>query len=114
LNSKSVLGTTEKTETGVRSRRHGRKEKGERMKNKVSIFVARILWLWMTGRWVKLAGFDVREVDPLLRPIDQAIKQHFDLLDKWDHQQRKEIICAIINREWPGTHIHANPRKKTA
>ena len=90
------------------------RQKGEMMKNKVSIFVARILWLWMTGRWVKLAGFDVREVDPLLRPIDQAIKQHFDLLDKWDHQQRKEIICAIINREWPGKHIHSNPRKKTA
>ena len=46
------------------------------------------------------------------RPIDQAIREHFRLLDKWNHAQRKEIIAAILNREYPGKHQHGNPVKK--
>jgi hypothetical protein len=84
------------------------------MKQKIAIFIARVLWKWVTGQWVDITGFKVEERDPLLRPIDQSIKQVFDTLDKWDHPQRKEIICAIINKEWPGKHIHSNPsRRKT-
>lgn len=85
------------------------------MKQKIAIFIARVLWKWVTGQWVDVTGFKVEEApDPLLRPIDQAIKQVFDTLDKWDHPQRKKIICAIINREWPGKHIHSNPVKRKA
>jgi len=40
------------------------------------------------------------------RPIDQAIREHFRLLDKWNHAQRKEIIAAILNREYPEKHLH--------
>jgi hypothetical protein len=43
---------------------------------------------------------------PMERPIDQAIREHFRLLDKWNHAQRKEIIAAILNREYPGKHLH--------
>ena len=86
------------------------------MKHKIAIFIARVLWKWITGKWVDVSGFQVQEApDPLLRPIDNAIQQHFRLLDKWEHPQRKEIICAIINREWPNpVHIHSNPRRKVA
>lgn len=85
------------------------------MKLKIQLFLAQVLWFWISGQWVKGIGFNVQEApDPLLRPIDNAIQQHFNLLDKWDHPQRKEIICAIINREWPGKHIHSNPVKRKA
>ena len=43
---------------------------------------------------------------PMERPIDQAIREHFRLLDKWNHAQRKEIIAAILNREYPEKHLH--------
>jgi hypothetical protein len=49
---------------------------------------------------------------PMERPIDQSIREHFRLLDKWNHAQRKEIIAAILNREYPGKHLHGNPVKK--
>lgn len=99
---------------GANSSETANKHDGGGMKEKLVLLVAKVLWWFVTGKWVTLAAFKVQEVDPLLRPIDQTIKQIFDLLDKWEKPQRKEIICAVINRECPGKHIHANPTKRKA
>lgn len=55
---------------------------------------------------------DILSKDKLVRPIDKAIQDHKDMLQKWDHKQRKEIIAAILNWEYPNHHLHSNPRKE--
>lgn len=53
-----------------------------------------------------------KEKDVIDRPLDAAIKEHFKLLDRWERPQRKEIIAAILNREYPDRHFRRNPKKK--
>ena len=73
------------------------------MKEKVDLLVAKVLWWILTGRRVHGE-----------RPIDVAIRQHKGLLIPMTHEERAEIICALINWQWPGKHLHSNPRKKAA
>lgn len=77
------------------------KHDGGGMKEKLILFAAKILWWVITGRRVNGE-----------RPIDVAIRQHKGLLVPMTHEERSEILCALINWQWPGKHIHANPRKK--
>jgi len=71
------------------------------------------MYTWEGGNKVKVnLLFWKKKSAPMERPIDQAIREHFRLLDKWNHAQRKEIIAAILNREYPGKHLHGNPVKK--
>ena len=35
------------------------------MKHKIALFVAKVIWRWITGKWVDVSGFQVQEApDP--------------------------------------------------
>ena len=48
------------------------------------------------------------------RPIDQAINEHKKLLNKWNTEQRKEIVAALLKYAFPSHHVHENPKRKAA
>lgn len=83
------------------------------LKRKIALWIAKIVWWMLTGKLVKVANVIIQLPVPSgTRPIDEAIMRHKEALSIWNHEQRKEIIAAILNWEYPGKHIHGNPVKK--
>lgn len=73
------------------------------MKRRIEMILARLIF------WALIGKAETGE-----RPVDAAIRKHKLMLSAWNHAQRKEIIIAILNAEWPNKHLHQNPKRKAA
>jgi len=77
------------------------------MREKIAVFLAKIVWLLLSGTWP--------DIPDGVRPIDAQINAHWLELQRWNHEQRKEIILSLMKKEWSdGVHVHSNPKKKAA
>ena len=85
----------------------------EKMKHKIAVILARVLWWWMTGKWVGVSGFQVQEADPLLRPEEQMIARFSREIMAYGVPSREEILNGVARRAFAHPrHICRNPRKR--
>ena len=84
-----------------------------RMKEKISTFFVRVIWWWMTGKWVEVAGFQVQEVDPLIRPEEQMVARFSREIMSFGVVSKEEILNGVARRVFAQPrHICRNPRKR--